>query len=291
MNYGTIKLLKNAVQKYIMFDFIIVVPILPNDEIHLTVFLKKHSWVKKYNGIILVKSQGDLSISAKELILSHNYLFFEKKDSSLYDAWNQALDYLLNIKLNKNFYLTFLGLDDEINIEFISYNIKEIELCNYDFIYGNSISIFKNKKRVILSSSKPKLFSSGPFQYDIVNPGMLNRWSTIKEFKFNTNYSLAADLDFYIRISLFRDVNFLFTPLIQSIIGSDGISQTPKSNHTYKIEEEKISKELNVIIVSDKYRGLFLRALSSYPNFYRYFRNLYWSFLDLIRRIITYFKS
>lgn len=268
-----------------MFDFIIVVPILPKDEIHLILFLNKHSWIKKYNGTLLVKSQIGLSISSKKMISSYNYFLFEKNDSSLYDAWNQSIDYLLNIKINKNFYLTFLGLDDEINIEFILFNKKQIELCNYDFIYGNAISIFNNKQRLIKLCSKPKLFSRGPFQYDIVNPGMLNRWSTIKEFKFNTNYSLAADLDFYIRIALVREVKFLFTTIIQSKIGSDGISQTPKSNHIYKIEEEKISKELNVIIISDKYRSIFLRTLSSFPNAYTYLRNLYWFFLDLKRRI------
>lgn len=264
-----------------IINFVIVVPLLIKDEQAFTLFLNKHLWIKKYNGILLVKTQIGLTEDVKNRILINDFILVEMPDKSLFDAWNQSFDELDKLLSLENFYLIFLGIDDELNEMFIKTNWQNIKSLKNDFIYGNAITIFNDMRRKIYPNLSPKLFSNGPFQFDIIHPGMLNKWSTIKGYRFNTLYKLAADLAFYIRISLENEISFLYTPMVQSFIGSEGVSQKTESKLIYKTEENIISKNLNVIILSNKFRSAVLIFLARFPKLYKLFRMIYWRVISL----------
>jgi hypothetical protein len=262
-------------------NFVVVVPLLIKDEQAFILFLTKHLWIKKYLGILFVKTQFGLSDYAKKSIQNNDFELFEMPDNSLYDAWNQSLDHLNKLFIDQNFYLTFLGIDDELNEIFIRDNLQNINSLKYDFIFGDAVTTLNDRSRKIYPNSSPKLFSKGPFQFDIIHPGMLNRWELIKNYRFNTSYKLAADLDFYIRISLENEIKYLYISIVQALIGSDGISQNAKSKFVYKVEEKEISNKLSVIIIANTYRTLLLIFLARFPKLYILFRKIYWRIISI----------
>jgi hypothetical protein len=258
--------------------YYIIVPFM-SFELPLTSdFINKHSWFIENGGKILFKVGGFIENNLQSnLKKNKSIILYEKKDFSIYNAWNQSLDVLDSLNINKNSYVIFLGLDDILKEDYLRKACDVVENSNkFDFLYGDFQSVLGNYHRNFKSKSNPNIFKKNNFSFDIPHPGLLNNWNLIRDYRFNEDYKLAADFDFYLRISLKKNVNFKYIPLIQATLGANGISNSYKAKSIYLKEWHEISLKNKVDLDLDLRRSRIINLLSRFPLLFSFFRNLYW---------------
>ena len=259
----------------------LIIPLLNDQNQELVAFIDRHMFFLNSGGNILFKVSGflDKSIASCLNIESRSIILIQKQDSSLYDAWNQSFQYLDGVNIDPNSYIAFLGLDDVLCSRFCD-KVVIIISADVDFIYGDIYSRLGERYRKGVPATQPLLFNKETtYVFDVFHPGMMNRWGTISNFKFNSKFQLAADLDFYIRISKSKEINSKYIDTIQSIVGADGVSNAITSKNIYKKEWEIIERDLDVNILTKSIRMIFLTNISGFTMFYRVFRKLYWTLL------------
>lgn len=255
----------------------IVVPFMPNQAVELMRFDEKHDFFIRKGGRIIYKSCGKMDFDLATKVKKPNTILIEKNDKSLYEAWNQSLDFLEYYEIGNNHYIIWLGLDDELNEKFVdeACRVNRDELY-FDFIYGDAIATFNNSKRYLISKFPPQLFSTVNCCFDIFHPGMMNRWEVIRGNRFDTKYMLAADLDFYIGISSNRKVTFKKLAEVQAYIGSEGVSKSFSAMKIYLKEWREIEGARSVTIKIDYVRSSILQLFTAAPNLYSIIRKIYW---------------
>ena len=132
--------------------------------------------------------------------------FYSKKDLKLYDARNEA------IKCSSGQYITFLDTDDFweqekllLQIQFLQNNKLQICYSNY-FVYNQNSKKKKLKiKKLINKVSTQDLLND----YNIgVLTTMIDK-SVFENAKFDKNFEIIGDFDFFIKISLGTEIGFL----------------------------------------------------------------------------------
>lgn len=258
-------------------DVFILVPFISNEFNDALIFSNNHNWFTNKQGKILFKVGGKINDEQLNLLKNKNHYIIEKNDFSLYNAWNQAMDFLILKEINKNSLIIFLGIDDFLNEAYL----KKVITCyknknKIDFFYGDFKSVFGNYFRIIKSNSKPNLFKKNNISFDIPHPGLVHKWSTIKNYRYNEEYNLAADLDFYIRISKENKINYKYIPIIQVLFGAEGGSNSYKAKSIYLREWKLISAKNNVDLNLNLKRVSLINILSKIPFLFFIFRNIYW---------------
>jgi hypothetical protein len=206
--------------------------------------------------------------------------FIFSKDNGLYEGWNQIIDFIVNNGYISS-YLILIGLDDLLIYESYQNIIEKLELKNSDFVYGNAMATLQKTRRELKSKAHPSLLSkqSKIRSFDIIHPGSMLCINKIIHHRFNTSYKLAADMEFFIRISNEFDLKYTYLPANLSIIGSSGISQNKNSKHIYLNEYRRIEKEYQIIIPNKIY--FYLKYLTELLGLNTvYFRSLYWKLIQ-----------
>ena len=254
----------------------LIVPLLCSQEHELLIFIKRHSVFFNNGGRAILKVSGSLENKPTKLLQDENIHLIQKPDSSLYEAWNQSLDYLESIKIKADSYVAFLGLDDTICYKFCDVATRFSGL-DIDFIYGDIYSELGQRFRRGRPALQPLLFNNyNEYVFDVFHPGMMNRWKSISSFRFDESFQLAADLDFYIRVSKSQNINSQYIGIIQAIVGADGISNSVVAKYIYMREWVLIENKLGVKILKKSTRTTWLIRLSSVPIVYNIVRKIYW---------------
>ena len=258
-------------------DVFIVVPLISNEFNDALIFSNNHSWFTKKQGKILFKIGGKINKEQLNLLKNKNHYIFEKDDFSLYNSWNQAMDFLSLKEINDSSLVIFLGIDDYLNEAYLDNVISSFKTKNnIDFLYGDVKSVLGNYSRVSKSNPRPNIFKKNNFSFDIPHPGLANKWSTIKNYRFNEEYQLAADMDFYIRISKDKIINHEYIPIIQAAIGANGVSNSYKAKSIYLREWKLIAIKNNVDLDLNIIRPRLKNLLTKIPFLFFIFRNIYW---------------
>lgn len=240
-------------------------------------FIAKHQWFCREGGHILFKTAGSITPEAGHLIETAGCIFAQSEDSSVYDAWNQAMDILENQHLNVEDYVAFIGMDDELREEFCLAIAKLPRPPNpTDFIYGNAQYHFKGRYKNIITPDRPKLFGQDNYLFDIPHPGMMNRWGTIRESRFDTSYQLAADFDFYIGIAHTTNVSHQKIQTIQATIGADGMSNSIEALEIYPREWSMIAANRQVHLTVPGFKIALFRKIANFPMIFHLLRRIAW---------------
>ena len=225
----------------------------------------------------MLKASGSVDQLLSEFVRSAGGTIRQTKDSGIYDAWNQAMDFLQSTSLDEDTYVAFLGLDDELNRDFCNEVARiAIDGGKPDFIYGNSRCILNGRFKDQTSPSFPSLFAKDRYVFDVPHPGMMNKWGAIRNYRFDTRYKLAADFDFYIGIAQRRDVSFTHVQKIQAMIGTDGMSNNASAIEIYIREWGLIQSRRNVVLVVPTWRLKILQMVAAVPFLLKPLRRLSW---------------
>lgn len=201
----------------------IVVPT-QNDSIHLTKLVEslRNQKYKNWN-LILVQGKSTSkhqkiikSIKKNEkriVIINQNF----EKFKGIYGAMNQGINYCLK---NNFKWLMFLGSDDLLSskstLSVINNNLTKDKSKSFDLLIGSAKYLSSNKKflRNSIFHNKNKFFNSKDFQYKLFLGNTPCHQASIfkasifrNHFLYDTSLYLAADLDYFLRISSSHDLN------------------------------------------------------------------------------------
>jgi len=208
----------------------------------------------------------------KELCLRDKRFLYLKQnnmDKGIFGAMNQGLD----VK-DKNSWILFWGSDDwayEVDtFEKLNKHLLKLSDINLDlvickgnyykingrFLKNTAFANFINNKKITISEYKKLLFCglTPPHQATLMRSGLFSQ-----EFKYNDNYRIAGDLDFFCRLCYRVNLNVYLLNLKIVSMSCGGISSR---NHIKRFNEVKKS-----------YITLFNR-LYFIPFFLRYFLKL-----------------
>jgi len=271
-----------------MIDFSplwLIVPAFAKDVSAVSGFLKNHKWFLQNAGHILIKMSAtqDSTKNEKEVPLGTTFIW--QSDTSVYDAWNQGIEYLEGIAFGDDRYVAFMGIDDCLSMEFIS---QASSLINreprLDIIYGDTIHRYRGMTFRRTAPKVSRLFNADSYTFDIGHPGVLNRWELVKGRRFDCSLKLAADLDFYIGISQAQTVQAKKVDSIQAVVGSEGISNTPSAKLIYECEWNAIEQKRGVSIDRHRSWAFIAGLIARSPRLFEVIRVIVWKFRQMLQR-------
>lgn len=177
-----------------------------------------------------------------------------------------------------------MGLDDLLTERFCEEALTTTSIEDeIDFVYGNSVHELKGTTYLHESPENPKLFGQDNFLFDVPHPGMFNRWGTIKNYRFDTQFRLAADFDFYIGIALSKSLKWKKLNMVQATLGGEGISASLNSKQIYLNEWATIEAKRGVKLSSNKLHTTVTAWIAKNPLVYKWLRQAWWKIKSMTR--------
>jgi glycosyltransferase len=203
----------------------------------------------------IIKSSKDKKIIDKLII---------EKDQGIFDAMNKGANN------SSGEYLLFLNADDFLIDKFVLSKVKKFIDQNkeYDIYYGNllmvdSININKVVRNWINKENENKKLVIGG---QITQPSAFIKRQIFDEIKFNINYKIASDYDFFLRCNLknykFKHIPFYIVKMRIGGASNGSLAKSLKAN----IENFKILKNNN--IKTSKIKYFFYRFYSRFKQLF-----------------------
>jgi len=171
---------------------------------------------KNFEIIIVDGLSSDNTITLANLYKEKftNIQFISGKDKGIYDAMNKG------ISLSNGEWLYFLGSDDYLlNNTVLEEITKQVNLNDYDYVYGNVVSPEYGEK-YDGAFDKRKIISQ-----NICHQALFIRKKLLQRFgKFNTRYKLLADYNFNLRCMFDRKVRKKYVDLMIAYYAPAGSS-------------------------------------------------------------------
>lgn len=168
--------------------------------------------------IVIDGGSKDGTVGIIQSHAQHIAYWHSRPDAGIYDAWNQALSHATGD------YICFLGADDALHSPDALANVfTAIGDARHDLITcrGQIRNASGLTKQIIGASwSNSKL----PRHFRVCHPGLLHHHSLFEIYgKFNSQYKIAADLDFLLRLP--KSIQCLDLPMVTVDIQDDGVSR------------------------------------------------------------------
>ena len=152
-----------------------------------------------------------------------------QKDEGIYDAWNKALEHA------RGDYVCFLGADD-------AFAGQQALSRLFDAIGDDEFDVVTSIGRSTDTASGKSLDFGSAFDYRrigprtiVCHPGLLHRRTLFERYGlFDTRYSIAADLDFLLRLP--PDTRALHVDTVSVIVEAGGIS---RANVLSRLREQR----------------------------------------------------
>lgn len=181
----------------------IIIPSFNDIRIIRTIKSLNYSIDRNILKLIIIDGGSDYSlIELIKLNLNKSDILISEKDKGIFDALNKGLD------MAKSDFIYWLGSDDFINID---YNFLDIvnqfnNNDNLDCICSTTVFFNKNTVTRVFSIQKINLFL---YKIGVHLPHFSTIWrrSTIDNIRFDLNYKIASDYDFFFRVFLSKKIN------------------------------------------------------------------------------------
>lgn len=194
-------------------------------------------------------------------------------DNGIYDAWNQVLDDC------RGTYVSFIGVDDRPSPEFITEAQRLVSSMDSvpAVVYGNRILERGKHRRRINYSGRPRLFTAHRPRFDIPHQGALNHRSLFESKRFDPQFKLAGDLEFYVALrDAIRERGYLHIPVSQVIAAEEGVSRSAGSFGIYLREFEQIERIHGLRLGYSRTKLHMLKQLEHLPGVFRALKGLAW---------------
>ena len=164
-------------------------------------------------------------------------IFISEPDDGLYDAMNKAID------IASGDYIIFMNSGDIFASETVLSDIIEALDGNNELVYGNVIRL-KHGGRVLEKYGNRYtpmfLLLQGRM---ICHQSIFTRCDIMKEYRFNTDFSITADYDFLTRV-IQNKRKMKYVDITVSIVDNEeGISSTISNMDIMREQDDKSLKE------------------------------------------------
>ena len=183
-------------------------------------------------------------------------------DNGIFDAMNKGLS------LASGDYINFMNAGDIFASNDIIVNIYKSDLTNIDFIYGDTIKITKNGKRIY--KSNPFWLRKGIHEMGICHQSIFIRTELAKKYMFDQDLKLSADYKMIFNIFSMEKVLALNVGFPVSIF--DGIKGASSIN--YQLTYNEIVTFINPYSKIQKLLFLYKSYILYYfYQIYKHFKN------------------
>lgn len=194
-------------------------------------------------------------------------------DNGIYDAWNQVLDEC------RGEYLAFIGVDDQPMPGFVEAAKQACASVEQPplLIYGDRVLQRGNYRRTLRYSGRPRLFEADQPIFDIPHQGALNHRSLIATKRFDGQFQLAGDLEFYIAMrDEIRKGGYRHLPMPQVVASEEGLSRSAESFAIYMREYRAIEERHGLTLGYPKARLRLLDLAARVPGLFGFLKNASW---------------
>ena len=250
----------------------IILTVLAKEAFEIPNFIARNEFiVDSAKFVIWLKCEAEIFID-----LPDNFRLIIERDKSIYEAWNQALDVIEN-ETSRDFWVCFVGLDDRLESEFFLSFSRHERKENSNFYFGNGSFESPAGLRRTEVACNPLLFSntSTP-EWDIFHPGAIQHSSIFEGQRFTTQYKLAGDFEFYLRVSRLRRISYQKLDVNQVVTSMTGVSNHAAAKLVYIREIREIELTYGVSILK---RSIYIEKLKAFllmSRFGNLIRKIYW---------------
>ena len=194
-----------------------------------------------YSSIEYIIVDGLSSDRTVDVVRKHlkdkRIIFISEPDDGLYDAMNKAID------IASGDYIIFMNSGDIFASETVLSDIIEALDGNNELVYGNVIRL-KHGGRVLEKYGNRYtpmfLLLQGRM---ICHQSIFTRCDIMKEYRFNTDFSITADYDFLTRV-IQNKRKMKYVDITVSIVDNEeGISSTISNMDIMREQDDKSLKE------------------------------------------------
>ncbi|CVK19928.1 glycosyltransferase family 2 protein [Sporomusa sphaeroides] len=182
--------------------------------------------------------------------------WISEPDNGIYDAMNKGID------IATGDYIQFLGADDALVNDYIIDEIVSM-IHGEDILSANILNI---NDTLFIQAKSNNHVSRDNLNYNgemIPHPGMFCKRKLFSKKKFNINYKIAADYDFFLFFLFDQNVSFKFIDIPVVFFSMMGVSSTNKNgNIEHKNIMTKYGINVNKIAKNIYIKGYIKRLLS-----------------------------
>jgi glycosyltransferase involved in cell wall biosynthesis len=240
---------------------------------------------KNIEYIVIDGASTDDSVNIIEKFNSNIKYWVSEKDSGIYDAMNKG------IAKATGEYVLFLNSGDYLcngkTIEAVFSKEPKVDLIACDMIFE------KNNKIKDLQKQPDQLSFFYMMRTSLWHPATFIKRKLFNDFGlYNVNYKIAADYDFFLRVTMVEQVTYSHIPVTLSVYNTEGISSNPQYHQVHKDERMLIQQSYfsNPIIEASQEHTL---LVESYPfkliTFIKRHKTLY-QFLNLNFKMLLSIK-
>jgi glycosyltransferase involved in cell wall biosynthesis len=191
----------------------------------------------KFEYIICDGNSSDTTANRLKKYNSKKINFFRQRDKNLYDAINKCI-----IKSKGN-YIFLIHSGDVFCDDFVLQKIQKQLIKNPDLISGN-IKYFKkyNNRNLVTRIWKSPIKNFNKFSvFKIPHTSMVIKKKIIKKINYyNTSYNISGDMDFMIKLSQLKKINYIYLNSYFVFMLFDGLSTSRKNFFKKLIQDFKI---------------------------------------------------
>jgi glycosyltransferase len=212
--------------------------------------------------IVFDGKSTDNTFNKLKKIKNKKIKIFSQKDENLYDALNKC------IKKSKGEYIFLMHSGDLFYNNFVLYNIGKKLIQKPDMISGN-IKFFKKKNnRIIINRvwRNPIKKINKYSIFKIPHTSMVLKKKIIKQINYyNILYSISSDMDFMIKLSKLKKLNYIYIDNFFVLMLSNGLS-TSKKNFF-----KKLTQDYKILLSNYHYNFFSYYIFKIYFKFFQFF--------------------
>ena len=196
-----------------------------------------------------------------------------KPDNGIYDAWNQVLDDC------RGEFFAFIGVDDQPTNEFLEAAKQFVASLDQPplLVYGDRILQRGEYRRTLRYPSAPRLLEAGRPIFDIPHQAALNHRSLFDAKRFDGQFQLAGDLEFYVaQRERIREGGYRYLPIPQVVASEDGLSRSVASFSIYLREFRMIEKSYGLLLGYPRLKLHLLALIAKIPGMFDVFKRASW---------------
>lgn len=169
------------------------------DTIHCTIESVLNQLTNQVEYIIIDGGSTDGTIDVIKKYSDRISYWSSEPDDGIYDAWNKGL------AASSGKYICFVGADDNLSSDMVEKCLSHLATNDFDYISFKAV-LNNAEKRVI---GKPWIWNQFRRWMTVSHVGSLhNRALYTKYGTYNTNYKIAGDYEFLLRIG--SNLNYSF---------------------------------------------------------------------------------
>ncbi len=190
---------------------------------------------KNLEYIVIDGASTDDSVKIIEKFNSNIKYWVSEKDLGIYDAMNKG------ISKAKGDYLLFLNSGDYLYSEHCIQDVfskqPNTELIACDMVFEKP----NNKK--VLQQQPDQLSFFYMMRTSLWHPATFIKRKLFNDFGlYNVNYKIASDYDFFLKVTMVKQVTYCHIPVTLSVYNTEGISSNAQYHQVHKDERMLIQQ-------------------------------------------------